>query len=206
MLSYMAAVVVAICAWRGLHQVTLLRQQMELTKDIAGTAAKREAFKLAAEQCKVFADQLVPLFKEVRNAYIAKKVDLKLFPFAIADGEIVGLKLHGDVQKVADAYGSEGLMYLNAAEAFSMFFVNGIADETVAFRETGVTFCRSIALSMPAIVAYRERQGVRFESTVKLYEIWQTRLEKEALLKSKASIDSALQAKPDVKIKTIGAE
>ena len=50
----------AIFAYKGLTQIKLTLEQLKLTREIAKTNAKREAYKLAAEQCGFFAEKSLP--------------------------------------------------------------------------------------------------------------------------------------------------
>jgi hypothetical protein len=75
---FASGVVLVIVAIRGLkqvkaaaEQVKVASDQLNLTREIATANTKREAAKLAAEQCLYFADELVPTFGEFITKYRA---------------------------------------------------------------------------------------------------------------------------------------
>jgi hypothetical protein len=197
-LFFIATIALAVFAFKALDQ-------LRIAKEIARTSAKREAFKLAAEQCRYFAEQVVPS----SNTVAAKCKQLNLASFAspkfeIVTGEIVSHDFSDDALSTDFAKCALELMaFLNTIEAFSIFFVEGIAEELVAYRETGVTFCKTMRLFMPAVYQFR-KYGVRYESTVKLYEIWNARMTSEKLLAERKSIDTSLKGLRKDGIKPIG--
>lgn len=199
-LFFAATVALAVFAFKALEQV-------KISKDIARTSAKREAFKLAAEQCRYFAETVIPLSDKL-HAQCAK-LNLTSFSnpkFEVLDGEITfpnfpESSVLVDFQKCQ----YEMMTFLNSIEAFAVFFVSGVAEESVAYRETGTTFCVTMKKMMPAVYLYR-KYGVRYESTVKLYEIWSARAASEELLKTKKSIDTELTKLKKGGITTIGTE
>lgn len=82
-LYYISAVALAILVFKGLEQVKISRK-------IARVNAKRTAFKLAAEECKYFAEDVVPAYTKI----ISETATLKLQSFTnpqlkIENGEIV---------------------------------------------------------------------------------------------------------------------
>jgi hypothetical protein len=199
-LYYIAAIALAIFAFKGL-------EQLKITKEIAKTNAKRESFKLAAEECRYFAEKFVPL----SNALHEKCATLKLNSFSnptfeMVNGEIAShnfaeAALAADFQKCS----SDIIACLNCIEAFAIFFAAGIAEESVAYRETGMTFCSTIKKFMPAIYMFR-KYGVRYESTVTLYKMWSDRIASEALLKARKTIDNSLRDLKTEGIKPIGTD
>ena len=54
--------------------------------------------------------------------------------------------------------------------------MSGVADEEIGYRETVFSFCNAVQSFMPLIYQLRVTNAGRFESTVKLYEIWNGRL------------------------------
>lgn len=200
-LFFLSGVAVAIIALKGL-------EQLRIAKETAKTSARREAFKLAADECRNFAERIIPLSQPVADH--CKKLNLTSFSnpkFKISGGEIIettfsAAAILADIAKCADSL----MSFLNSMEAFAIFFTSGIADESVAYRETGLEFCRLAAIYMPAIWYLRENNLPRYESTVKLYELWNARKESEALLKTQKSIDQSLKALKKDAIKPIGTE
>jgi hypothetical protein len=204
-LYYIAAIALAGIAYKGL-------EQLKIAKETARTNARREAFKLAADECRTFAERVVPLSLPLSDE--CERMDLKSFvepQFKVVDGEITDHKfsldvIGDDVDKCTDNL----VAFVNALEAFAIFFAAGIADESVAYRETGLAFCNFAATYMPAIYLLRSENDGRFESTLKLYELWSARIASESLRKAAASAKTSLEAMESKlkrgRIKTIGDE
>jgi len=64
---------------------------------------------------------------------------------------------------------------LNSLEAFAIPFAAGVADDEVGFQETAGTFCQIVEQLIGMVIVLR-RTGARYESTVKVYDRWKSRL------------------------------
>jgi hypothetical protein len=204
-LFFLATIALAVFAFKGLEQLKLTLVQLEITREIANKNTQREAFKLAAEQCRYYGDYIVPLQSKAREECNQFKITCFADPrFKIVGGEIV--EHNFDKALVTKEMGGDrpGLVsFLNSLEGFALFFVSGIAEEKVGYQETATSFCTGVRKYMPLIWLFRS-VGVRYESTVKLYEIWSNRQESEALTKSKDSIDAKLKSIKTENVKTLG--
>src|SRR5271169_2913927 len=91
LLYFASGIVIAVAVILSLKQIRIGLEQLKTTREIANTNAKREAIKLAAEQCNYYAERTVPLFTEFVSEY--KRLGLKYMStkpqFAIQNGEIV---------------------------------------------------------------------------------------------------------------------
>lgn len=202
-LYFLSAVALAIFAYRALAQ-------LKLTREIANRNTQREAFKLAAEECRYFGEHIVALGNKAWEE--CKELKITCFEnrqFKVRDGEIVehnfdrDLLLHDLVRKETNGHPPHLLTFLNSLEGFSIFFVKGIAEDSVGYQETASTFCSWVKTYMSAIWLQRS-VGVRYESTVKLYGIWSNRLEAEALARNKETIDAVLRGAKDKVIPRLG--
>src|SRR5436309_3207052 len=81
-LYYAAGVALAFVAWKGL-------EQLRISRDVARISAKREAFKLAAEQCKYFAETIIHSGEILFSLCESKKVSFLFSQYEIKEGEIV---------------------------------------------------------------------------------------------------------------------
>jgi hypothetical protein len=200
-LYFLAAIALVPIAIKGL-------EQLKIAKETARTNAQREAFKLAAEECRNFALHVVPLVEALDN--LVQNLKLTSFgntKFRISKGEISEHNFSVDRLKIEfPKCGHDLIAFLNALEAFSIFFASRIADETVAYRETGETFLKIAAKYMPGIYLLRALKSGRFESTVELYELWDARMQSENLLRSKESINTALESLKKEPLRPIGTE
>lgn len=198
---FIAAVVLTIVAVKGL-------EQLKIAKETAKTIAKREAFKLAADECRNFADRVIPLATVAQNE--TNNLNLPSFrnpQFRVVGGDITNHNF-SDTQLLADMpkCAHNVIQFLNALEAFSVFFASGVADESVAYRETNQVFCPFVKKYMPAIWFLRSHNLGRFESTVRLYELWTAKMDSERLEKTRDSIDLSLKNLKRDPIKPIGTD
>jgi hypothetical protein len=212
-LYFLAAIALAAFAWKGLKQVTLTVEQLQLTREIAKTNAKREAYKLAAEQCGFFAEKVVvlwpPFVDECKTKGLSAFVNQKL---TIRNGDIEEQSFaEAKVKEERDKCLGTLIPFLNALEAFAIFFASGIAEESVGYRETGHAFCGMTRQIIPFIHLSRKLKRGNYESTVKLFELWTAKLASESLtqaresaVKSLASIETTLQGIKREDIRRIG--
>jgi hypothetical protein len=71
--------------------------------------------------------------------------------------------------------------YLNLLESFAIPFAEGVADEEIGFKETSRAFCQEIQMCMPAIFQMRKHNAARYESSMKLFVLWNNRLAAEVV-------------------------
>jgi len=198
LLYYISGIVIAIAAIRGLRQLTI-------TRDISRENAKREAYKLAADECRHFAQDIVPLGTTLHNHINEKNIQSFAHPsFVVTRGEIEKHNFNLMIlQKEIPIITLDLITYLNAMEAFAIFFASGVAAEEIGYRETGTSFCSAVERYMPAVWAMRQ-VNVRYESTVRLYEIWHARQEAEKISKQMKALEEAAKRLPKETIKPIG--
>ena len=141
-LYYISGIAIAVAAFWGLRQLTI-------SKQIAKVNAKREAYKLAADECRHFADVVVPARTSldilVRDKHLQSFTNKT---FSVETGEIKNRNFDmGLLTKEIAGFGTEIVACLNALEAFAIFFASGVADEDIGYRETGRAFCESARIS-----------------------------------------------------------
>lgn len=197
-LYYLSGIVIAIAAVRGLRQLTITRQ-------VARENAKREAYKLAGDECRHFAHEVVPLQFALEK--LIREKNIQSFTnrnFVVEKGEI---KTHnfdlGLFQKELPIFSESLATFLNELEAFAIFFASGVAAEEIGYRETSTAFCHAVERYMPAIFTMR-LVNVRYESTVKLYEIWHGRQLAENISSQMKKLEDAAKQLPKETIKPIG--
>jgi len=190
LLYYVAGIAIAVFAYKGLEQLTIAKQT-------AVNSATPESFKLAAEQCRYFAEIVLPAGTAAVNAIRAQPSVATLFTavnFTVSQGQIqkhnFSLKsLNSELPKVMDPL----VDFVNKMEAFAMFFTARVADETVAYRETAIPFSEMCALAIPMIYFLRENNRGRYDSTIELLEIWHNRLRADKLTKDMVAIEANLK-------------
>jgi hypothetical protein len=178
-LAFLSTVALAVAGVLALAQIRITRQ-------IAKTNARRESVKLAADLCKYYAETVVPNHDKANIDYKTSALKyLSVFapagqgPFILQNGEIVAHFFN--VKLLADELPkhSAAVHFLNMLEAFAIPFAAGVADDDIGYRETARPFCQAVLNYMPAIFQLRVQNSGRYESIVKLYETWNTRLAAE---------------------------
>lgn len=178
-------------------------KQLSISRQVAKTNAKRESFKLAAEQCSYFLQHIIPKMNTVDK--LAKEKSIK--SYGVAEIEIRGDELNvkvkknvKDQEKIKEMIG-EILDLLNALEGFSVFFTNGIAEQRIAFSSIGFTYCNCVKKYLPLICPVL---GLGFNNIIKLYIEWNTILEKQKAWEDKIKAEEKLSQDCVFDFKTIG--
>jgi len=201
LLYFAAGVVIAIAAVWGL-------QQLRLTRSIATTNARREGIKFAAERCQYFAEYAVPAGHTMVEGYKQAGLTFLSVPWnwSLQNGEIVNHNfdtklLNAEAQKIIYPL----VNYLNIFEAFAIPFVARVADDDLGYQETAMSFCQTVKSLMPAFF-HQRLTGVRFESTIRLYDTWSKRLVASRVAPAMKPMEELLKSVEKERIKTLGTE
>jgi hypothetical protein len=197
---FISGPMIALFAFLGLKQLTI-------AKNNAKMSAKRESYRLAADQCTHYFQNMIPLQNRLDEVISEKKVTFfDRAKVTIEHKEIkIGFNtkkdgLVGEITPIA----IELLSVLNSLESFALFFVSGVADETLAFSSVGRTFCGEVRKLLPVIVLLAEGEG-NFRNTIRLFLIWNERIESTKLLKNKEAIEDRLKKLDNKVIRPLGA-
>lgn len=180
------ALVAVIQVWTALKTAKATLQQVKVSTDHLALAQKeiilrsrREALGMALDQCKRFAETIVPHFDRLQDLLKAQggyspsgpidinfsMVDPNVDPKGLAIWQIQSSRI-----QIVQA--------LNELESFAMYFASDLADEEAAFAPAGQTLCLICEQYRFFIGAYRPIEGVKlYQNLVKLYGIWRPRLE-----------------------------
>ena len=212
-LYFASGIVFVVIAIKGLRQINVGLEQIKVTKKIAETSARREAYKLASDQCRMLAEQLIPKINELDKHLAEAKITMFAgqIPrkFTIQDGEIIS---HDFDEKavVSVMLSAEYCLSINSVinqlEGYAIPFATGVADEEIGYRETGMGFCSILARYMPAFWLMRERRVAEYKSVIELYEMWNDRLKLEELQLRKQEIDNGITKVKVRKVQTIGSD
>lgn len=195
-----AGPVLAIVAFWGLKQI-------KVTKDAAELSSKRDAYKIAADQCNIFAEKIIPLSGKFQaevtdgNIKFFDKFDVNIEPNSIKMilREEISKK---DLEKI---YSSQNLTFLlNYIEGFSMYFVSGVADEKVGYNACGRVYCSTVSKLIPILLPKFEDD--LFQNTAKLFLLWYHRNERRKLTGQKEEIEKKLNKEQKIKIDLVGLE
>ena len=135
------------------------------TKELADANSRREAVRLAAIQCKYFAEEVVPAFTAVTKKYQVEKLTFlaaKPQPvppaqpipphYLLKDGDFVQASHDNDLlNREWPKVSTEAVAHLNKLESFAIPFAAGVATDEIGFQETAPVFCSTVATMMPAI-------------------------------------------------------
>jgi hypothetical protein len=195
LLYFAAGVALAVVATIGLRQLTI-------AKNTAQMSALRESFKLAAGQCLFFLHDVVPVLNALDVAIKQNNVDFLGKSRVQVSGDNIRLltKPSSEFKEQFNLIAHETAAALNVLEGFSVFFISGVASEEVAFASVGDSFCDSVRKLLPIILVVEN--GVNYQSILKLFKIWNARLESKNLEMTKAAIEERLNridVRPPVK-------
>jgi hypothetical protein len=165
------------------QQLKIASDQLKLTKEIADANSRREAVRLAAIQCRYFAEEVLTSAHTATSLY-AKEQCTFLNPqasskpaFLLKDGDFKQVNFdHTKIPALEwNKMNAAIVDFLNKAESFAIPFAAGVADDGIGFQETAPAFVTLVQGYMPAIYYLRMTQSVGFASVLKLFNIWHDR-------------------------------
>jgi hypothetical protein len=199
-----AAIKQAKCALEqnkiAVDQLKMMGEQLEISKADIVLRSKREAIAVALDQCKRFAEHIVPAFDKLGPELIRKGYHKELplntdpqFPVIPQQADPVGVKIWFSEVDLRTSI----VQALNELESFAMYFANDLADESVAFIPAGQSFCHICEYYRLFIGVYRQPDKVKlYQNLVKLYGMWKPRLERTVLEEQGKLLESKLQKLP----------
>lgn len=204
LLYFGAGIGIAIFAGLGLRQIKIASDQLRLTKEIVEANKKRESVKLAAEQCRYYAEAVVPANSKLgaechrvqTHAFDPQKQTHRPQPlFTVLDGEIKQVNwdlaiLQADWMKIGDLT----VEFLNKAECFAIPFAAGVADDSIGYQETAAAFCAQVNALLPAIWHLKQTQNVNYKSILTLFGIWNNRLTADRIAPAYKGMQQLIQA------------
>lgn len=156
-------------------------RQLKFTRENAEIASKRESYSLASEQCKYYLEKIIPLQNKLDKAIEKNKLNFDKLKLSINKRKIdikYDRKIYlEEIKKVL----SEVNDVMNHLESFSLFFTSKIAEEKIAFKILGVTFCSNLKILLPLILHFNKKQR-DYISIMSLFFIWNERLRKKGTI------------------------
>ncbi len=185
-LYFASGPIIAIAASIGLYQLII-------TKRNAIISSKRDAYRLAAEQCRFYNEKIIPLVDALDEQIEKKSIAMFEKSKVTIKAESFEVKFHiapDDKPKVISIL-PEIVYVLNAMESFSMFFTSGLADEKIAYSVIGKTFRSTVKKFLPFLeLTFNPSED--FKPMLELFFLWNNRAQHEALLKDKKTIEERL--------------
>jgi len=207
LIYFISGPAVAVIAFFALGQIRIAKEQLEAQRQTLRISSKRDALRLTADQISEYSSKVIPLL----NALDKKIKDEQITYFSKFKVEVCAdsikvspLNTDADIKETIKV-ASEIASASNALEAFSSYFVSGVADEKMAYLSLGTTFCNSVRNLAPLLVQLNANNR-RSPAMLNLFTIWSCRLESEALNKQKKEIEDKLKNNGSVTIKTVGAD
>jgi len=192
-------------AYRGLEQIKAVKESTAITQINSKTQSKREAFKLAGEQCLYFGEKIIPLYSKLMDEL--KDNNCKFFEkFEVENSkEKIGIKRTEKLTDI-DFEGLKKSIYmqdvLNSLEGFSLFFASGVASENVGYITAGRGYCEIVQKLMPIIIP--EFKKGYYKNISFLYMTWQNRCKQEDIKMKQKELEKELEETSEINIKTIG--
>jgi len=183
-------------AKHSLAQTKLLLEQVEVSRQDIILRSRREALALALDQCKRFAESIVPHFDIVQGKMMAKgftppanvQPDFPYLPQEQSTGQI----WHKETE-----LRKEIIHALNELESFAMYFACDLADEQIAFTPTAQTFCGICHYHAGFIGVFRQENKIKlYQNLVKLYGIWNPRLERTVFEEQSKTLEQKMKNLP----------
>ena len=183
---FLSGPIVAILAAWGLRQITVARNSARLT-------AKREAFRLSAEQCRRFMEQLIPRMNEFDS--LMNQKPLQYVTDAKTETYDNGFKVQAGRINLDDPDTvmalSKAIELINSLESFAVFFTSGVAAEEVVFPVVGKTYCREVETLLPVVAIGASNS--HYHNLLTLFFTWRGRLIKGQLITDKAHLESRIR-------------
>jgi hypothetical protein len=93
---------------------------------------------------------------------------------------------------------------LNQLEIFAAVMSCGVADEEMAFTPLSDAYCSTVEQYYSALCYFRNRNDKLYSNIVKLYGIWKSRINKQALVGKQKEISEKISQLPDINVKPLG--
>jgi hypothetical protein len=203
---YCSGIALAICAVLGLGQLRIAKESVEAATDIAKMSARREAFRLAAEQSLYYYKEIIPLFDACyhyahENNLVSIRDSLRV---ELTSGGLGLIVVNEELSKKYNSFtDTPNLLPLaNLLEGFAVLFTSGVASEMTAFSSIGHTFCESIQSIAPFLLMYSRK--THYQHVLKLFYIWSQRIEHDKLVDTQRDIQKRIAETQRAGIKLIG--
>jgi hypothetical protein len=185
----------------GLRQLNLLKEDIK-------TKNKRASVEKSIEYLHWFAKDYIPKTIEVTGKVRSKNIQRYDGPINTeflfdAQCNIDSGTIHDNITAYIEA-GADSL--LNEMEFVSAAFVNGLADEELAFNPLAQYYCQMVEELYPTLCYMRDDSNVTlYSNIIRLYKIWKGRLNKIDLEKKRSKIDESISKIQDERIRSIGS-
>lgn len=184
------------------NQFIIAKKQLEESQKQLKINSQRQAASLAADKVKEYCSELLPLIDRIS----IEKEKIKYVDFTGPIMNFTNDELKNFDKEFLDAFLNRPieiafleLEIINNLEAFSVYFVKGIADEKIAFNSIGKTFCNSILQYYPTISLLRGSKNANkpYDTLIQLYRCWSERLDSFKIETEKEELSKEVQNRID---------
>lgn len=179
-LYYMSGIGMLITIFIGLRQLKLVKADIKVKN-------QRAAAEKTMDFLAWFSEKFVKKYSNRMREINREKYDEKLSNFNY--NEYVKKNYILNENEISDEAGryiqilgrNEGVDTLNELEYMSFAFVQGVADEEIAFNSLSNLFCEAVEQHYILLMYYRsirEQQNL-YSNVTELYEIWNTRIQND---------------------------
>lgn len=201
-----SCIVLAGIAALGLRQLRLTKEQIRTTRELFSTQSTRAALESAANECRRFAEQV--LQDSIRIDRFVDEHGISFFDDVVLASTDEGITLEISNVKESDVAKFAELQpvltsYINGIEVFALYFLAGIADETIAFATAGHTYLTQAERALK-IAAFCGLGDTDAGPIAHLYIHWRKLAETRRLESEKAQAEAKLAGRREFPISPIG--
>jgi len=211
-----ATVVLAVIGAKGLKQLAIAVESLDIAKKDVRSRSEREAKSAAFKECERFRTEIIPanskLIAMIAEAHVAAFVSEKdQLSFNYSD-QLLVRKARDWVVATPQPVNSQMIEVLNMLETWSLTFNSGIGDASIAYRPTSDVFCRAVVQNYPMLMFLRgTRTSDLFSNVEELYRDWNGRKAATELERQEKILSSQLEQvrkypKPPEHRKPIGTD
>jgi|GEM_PF-7052359 len=208
--------VLAFIGFRGLKQLAIAVESLDIAKKDVRSRSEREAKSAAFRECERFRTEIISanskLIDMIAESHVAAFVsDKEQLSFNHSDLMLVR-KARDWVAATPPLVNSQMIEVLNMLETWSLAFNSGIADASIAYRPTSDVFCRAVVQNYPMLMFLRgTRTSDLFSNVEELYRDWNGRKAATELERQEKILSSQLEQvrkfpKPPEHRKPIGTD
>jgi hypothetical protein len=207
LLYFISGVGLIVTVWIGLRQLKLLKKDID-------TKNKRASVEKSIEYLNWFATDFIPQSNNFQDKANKEQIQFYKGPYNTEfvfdenckkdSGYITNL--------ITFSYKNDGVNMLNQLEYFSAALLSGLADEELAFNPLGLFYCDFIERLYPVICYNRqnlsedEDRSSMYSYNIRLYKIWNNRINKEKLERKRSKLDESISNIQDERISSIGGK
>jgi hypothetical protein len=183
-------------------------KQLKVLKEDNHVKNKRAAVEKSIEYMNWFAKEFIPQIETYNKKWRKIEEKLEKFDYEIKKDFQLDEAVFED-QKVKQILVADtacgGQDIINQLEYVSAAFVNRIADEKLAFTSLATMYC-NIVRKHYFLIAFSRAKGNKnlYSNTVKLYWMWEDRLQKTTMLEKMNEINEKMSNLSDNEIEPLG--